>query len=109
MKKGDVVRVKPGVKDADCDVDLSGWQGRVIEVRPDNIVMVAWDSHTLRHDLPATMITACEEQGCTGQRDIELAGRLFLPQSSLRARRNRRCCNAPNLCELCALCGAICF
>lgn len=63
MKKGDVVRVKPGVKDVDCDVDLSGWQGRVTEIGPDNTVMVAWDSHTLRHDMPAAMITASEEQG----------------------------------------------
>ncbi len=62
MKKGDVVRVKPGVKDVDFDVDLGGWQGRVIEVRADG-VDVAWDSHTLLHDMPATMITACEEQG----------------------------------------------
>lgn len=63
MKKGDVVRVKPGVKDVDSDADLSGWQGRVIEIGPDDSVMVAWDSHTLLHDMPATMITACEEQG----------------------------------------------
>lgn len=63
MKKNDVVRVKPGVKDVDFGADLSGWQGRVIEVRADGGVDVAWDSHTLLHDMPATMITACEEQG----------------------------------------------
>jgi hypothetical protein len=62
MKKGDSVRVKPGVKDADFGYDLSGWQGRVVEVE-DALITVAWDSHTLRHDMPPAMITACEESG----------------------------------------------
>jgi len=62
MKKGTVVRVKPGVKDVDFDADLSGWQGRVADVHDDR-VEVAWDSHTLRHEMPSEMITACEEQG----------------------------------------------
>jgi hypothetical protein len=62
MKKGDVVRVKPGVKDVDFDADLSGWQGRVVDVH-DDTVEIAWDSHTLRHEMPSEMITACEEQG----------------------------------------------
>ncbi|MBN2393747.1 MAG: hypothetical protein JXR84_23645 [Anaerolineae bacterium] len=79
MKKGNVVRVKPGVKDVDFDVDLDGWQGRVIEIGPDDNVMVAWDSHTLLRDMPATMITACEEQGFgwetygCDRNDLELA------------------------------------
>jgi hypothetical protein len=62
MKKGDSVRVKPGVKDEDFGYDLSGWQGRVVEVE-DTLITVAWDSHTLRHDMPPAMITACEEIG----------------------------------------------
>jgi hypothetical protein len=62
MKRGDSVRVKPGVKDADFGYDLSGWQGRVVEIE-DALITVAWDSHTLRHDMPPAMITACEESG----------------------------------------------
>ncbi len=62
-KKGDAVRVKPGVKDVNFAVDLSGWQGRVLEILDDGNVDVAWDSHTLLHDMPASMIAACEEQG----------------------------------------------
>ncbi len=63
MKKGDIVRVKSGVRNVDFDADLSGWQGRVIEIVDDGDVEVAWDSLTLLHAMPATMITACEEQG----------------------------------------------
>jgi hypothetical protein len=62
VKKGDIVRVKPGVKDVDFDADLSGWQGRVVDVHAET-VEVAWDSYTLRHEMPSEMITACEEQG----------------------------------------------
>lgn len=64
MKKGDVVRVKPGVQDADFDSELGGWQGRVTEVdRKNNFVTIAWDSHTLRQEMSSEMVTACEEQG----------------------------------------------
>ncbi len=38
MKKGNVVRVKPGAKDVDFDTDLGGWQGRVVAVHDDAIV-----------------------------------------------------------------------
>jgi hypothetical protein len=62
VKKGDVVRVKPGVKDVGFGTDLSGWQGRVVDVHAET-VEVAWDSYTLRHEIPSEMITACEEQG----------------------------------------------
>jgi hypothetical protein len=61
IKKGEVVRVKPGVQDVDFGIAISGWQGRVTEVRPDG-VDVKWDSQTLKQ-MPASMITACEEQG----------------------------------------------
>jgi hypothetical protein len=62
VEKGEVVRVKPGVKDVDFGTDLSGWQGRVVDVHADT-VEIAWDSHTLRQEMPSEMITACEEQG----------------------------------------------
>jgi len=78
MKKGDSVRVKSGVKDEDFGYDLSGWQGRVIEVKG-KYVMVAWDSHTLRNDMPPEAMTAAIEQGLRWDRyrfhrkDLELA------------------------------------
>lgn len=62
MEKGEVVRVKPGVKDVDFGTDLSGWQGRVVDVHAET-VEIAWDSHTFRQEMPSEMITACEEQG----------------------------------------------
>lgn len=62
MKKGDVVRVKSGVKDVDFGGDIGGWQGRVVEVQQGSI-MVAWDSHTLLHDVPPEKIAESEKQG----------------------------------------------
>lgn len=62
MKVGDSVRVKPGVEDVDFNYEISGWQGRVVEVT-DEYVMVAWDSHTLRHNVPPAMITDSIEAG----------------------------------------------
>ena len=79
MKQGDIVRVKSGVQDVDFGADLSGWQGRVIEIVDDGGVDVAWDSLTLLQAMPATMITACEEQGLGWEsyridaQDLELA------------------------------------
>jgi hypothetical protein len=56
------VRVKSGVKDVDFEGDIGGWQGRVVEVKEGSI-MVAWDSHTLLHDVPPETIAECEKQG----------------------------------------------
>lgn len=51
------------MKDVNFAVDLSGWQGRVLEILDDGNIDVAWDSQTLLHDMPASMIAACEEEG----------------------------------------------
>lgn len=60
---GDVVRARPGVADPDLDVDVSGWQGRIVEVLPEErLACVAWDSQTLRN-MPPHMIAECEENG----------------------------------------------
>ena len=51
-KKGESVSVKPGVKDPDFDIDIGGWQGRVLTVTPDMeqgaMIDIAWDSLTLK-------------------------------------------------------------
>ncbi len=63
VKLGDSVVVKPGVRDADFDVDIGGWQGRVVEIKPgEGILVVHWDSVVLR-EMPAEMIEECVAQG----------------------------------------------
>jgi len=63
LSLGDSVRFKAGVKDADFDVDMSGWQGRVVSFEKEHgTVMIAFDSITLRN-MPDAYIETCEEQG----------------------------------------------
>ncbi|MCK9424379.1 MAG: hypothetical protein M0Q38_17480 [Bacteroidales bacterium] len=59
MKIGDSVKVKDGIKDPDSeDIEISGWQGRVVEIdkEPDHdgniFVTIEWDSLTLEQ-IPA--------------------------------------------------------
>lgn len=59
---GDSVRFNPGVRDYDFDVDIGGWQGRVMELTEYATVMVAFDSITLRN-MPGEYIETCEEDG----------------------------------------------
>ena len=66
FKIGDCIVVKPGVKDPDYGIDISGWQGRVTEIesyQPSKItIMFQWDSLSLKH-IPASMIRRSEEDG----------------------------------------------
>jgi len=63
IRVGDVVRVKPGVRDGDFDIDMGGWQGRVSEISPlENLICIDWDSLTLLN-MPGAMIARCEEEG----------------------------------------------
>jgi hypothetical protein len=65
FKVGDSVTVKPGVQDYDFDVEIGGWQGRIVEIEPgeeEEKLLVHWDSITLRQ-MPDAMIEACEEEG----------------------------------------------
>jgi hypothetical protein len=81
IKKGDSVRVKPGVLDPDYDHDLSGWQGRVLDIETDGgtLIEIAWDSVTLNR-MPAEIIEACIEDGFDyysmwlGKNDVNLTG-----------------------------------
>lgn len=60
---GSSVVVKAGVKEADTGLDMSGWQGRISEVDEENdLIMVDWDSITLR-TLPPAYIETSEENG----------------------------------------------
>lgn len=63
FKVGESVVVKAGVTEEDTKIDMSGWQGRVVEVdTKDNIVVVDWDSITLRQ-MPTSYLELCEEEG----------------------------------------------
>ena len=63
LSRGDSVRFKTGVKDADFDIDMSGWQGRVVSFEQEHgTVMIAFDSITLR-TMPDAYMETCEEQG----------------------------------------------
>jgi hypothetical protein len=81
MKRGDSVKVKQGTFDPDLNqFDMSGWQGRITDIAPDNnsnLVEIAWDSITLKH-LPKEFIENSIEEGydysimVLGKEDIEL-------------------------------------
>ncbi len=64
IKKGDSVRIKPGVTDPDYEYEISGWQGRVTNIDTDEIkiIEIAWDSVTL-NQMPAELIEASIEEG----------------------------------------------
>jgi hypothetical protein len=59
---GDSVRVLPGVKDQYTDIDLGGWQGRIVDIEQagETYVEIAWGSITLRQ-MPADYIRAAPE------------------------------------------------
>ena len=65
MRSGDSVIVKSGILDPNLDVDIGGWQGRVVEVEED-MVSIEWDSVTL-NQMPGSVIERCEEQGLNWQ------------------------------------------
>ena len=49
---GEAVVVKAGVKDPDFDVEIGGWQGRILDVYEDEddppTLLIEWDSLTLK-------------------------------------------------------------
>lgn len=63
VKVGDSVKVNPGIRDVDFDIDIGGWQGRVIEIISEGETLALhWDSVTLREML-SDMIEDCIDQG----------------------------------------------
>lgn len=46
----DSVVVKPNVRDPDLDIDIGGWQGRILKInKKDNLIDIEWDSITLKN------------------------------------------------------------
>lgn len=66
LKVGDSVVVKQGIKDADTDGSIEGYQGRVTDIGEDDkgktYLTVQWDSITLK-TTPLPLIEQMEEQG----------------------------------------------
>jgi hypothetical protein len=60
---GQTVRIKDGIKDEDFDIDIGGWQGRIIELDPnEQMLLIAFDSITLR-SMGMAYVDRCEEEG----------------------------------------------
>lgn len=70
FKVGDSVRVKEGVNDPDSNMNISGWQGRILEIDEDEKgqpwILVAWDSHTLQK-MPQSYLEQSEIEGMDWQ------------------------------------------
>ncbi len=63
FKVGDSVRVKSGITDPDFQVEIGGWQGRILIVVPEaNFAEVAWDSLTLAQ-MPKELLDLCFKEG----------------------------------------------
>lgn len=63
FKLGQTVRVKDGYRDEEMDISLTGWHGRITELRADDrILCFALDSITLR-SLPPDYVETSEEDG----------------------------------------------
>jgi hypothetical protein len=58
---GDSVVVKSGVIDPDLDLEIGGWQGRVIEVDDGDSVFIRWDSITLQK-MEMDLTIQCENE-----------------------------------------------
>jgi hypothetical protein len=86
--KGQSVVVKPQVRDPDFNVDIGGWQGRIVGVRK-NVVTIAWDSVTLE-SIPDSILTRCEQEGLDWT-EMALKGNTNTIIWAKRRRRSRRC------------------
>lgn len=77
---GDSVVVRPGVEDPDFGSDISGWQGRVADIRTGDphgtVVQVEWDSITLQ-EMNEELIVQCEVEGLDWARTYLLAEELM--------------------------------
>ena len=58
---GDSVVVKSGVIDPDLDIDIGGWQGRVMETDDGDSVFIRWDSITLQ-EMGLDVAIQCENE-----------------------------------------------
>ena len=71
LEVGDAIKVKEGVNDPDSNVDIGGWQGRILEIDQDengkpSSILVAWYSHTLKN-VPQSYLEQSEMDGLDWQ------------------------------------------
>jgi hypothetical protein len=70
FEAGDCIKVKEGIKDPDSNVDISGWQGTILEIAEgesgQTLILVAWDSHTLK-EMPQSYLEQSEMEGLDWQ------------------------------------------
>ncbi|MGD9731657.1 MAG: calcium-binding protein [Desulfamplus sp.] len=62
FRKGSSVIVKPDVTDPDFKINLGGWQGRIVKLEKNNLVLIEWDSITL-NQMPDETIIQSEIDG----------------------------------------------
>lgn len=63
FKVGDSVCITAGQRDEDTGIDISGWQGRIVEFYPeDKTCLLALDSITLKN-MPRAYLENAEEEG----------------------------------------------
>lgn len=62
FRKGSSVIVKPDVKDPDFGINIGGWQGRIVKLEKNNLVLIKWDSITL-NQMPDATIIQSEQDG----------------------------------------------
>jgi len=73
---GDCIKVRQGVGDPDSNTDISGWQGRILQIAEDEesgrpLILVAWDSYTLKK-MPRSYLEQSEIAGMDWQRFLLL-------------------------------------
>ncbi len=60
---GKTVRINEGIQDEDLDVSIGEWQGRIVELDPnEKLMLIAFDSITLRN-MEQDYVARCEEGG----------------------------------------------
>jgi len=59
---GNSVVVNDGVDDPDFGSDISGWQGRIKEIDEDGLILIRWDSFTMKQ-MGMELVNDCVEEG----------------------------------------------
>jgi len=61
LQLGSPVVVKSDVVDPDLNIDIGGWQGRVLEIDDGGTALIRWDSITMR-EMSKQLLVRCENE-----------------------------------------------
>lgn len=61
LQLGSPVVVKSDVVDPDLNIDIGGWQGRVVEIDYGRTALIRWDSITMR-EMSKQLLIRCENE-----------------------------------------------